>query len=166
MSVQELSSPLLEELRTSGVPFRLFVHPEPPKDLARAARERGQALHQVVRSILFRDADHRFILLLLPGGYRADWATLRRYLGQRRLTLATPQEVKEVTGYPIGAVGPLGLRQPVRLLVDERVLEPEEISMGSGLRGVAVILRSQDLRKLLEGRAEWGRFGTPQAPAS
>ncbi|NPA06900.1 MAG: YbaK/EbsC family protein [Chloroflexi bacterium] len=161
MTETDLASPLLDVLRAAGVPFRVFVHDEPPKDLARAARERGQTLHQVVRSILFRDAEHRFILLLLPGGYRADWATLRRYLGQRRLTLATPEEVLEVTGYPIGAVGPLGLRQPVRLLVDERVFEPEEISMGSGLRGVAVILRSEDLRRLLADRAEVGRFGSP-----
>ncbi len=163
MTETGLASPLLDALRAAGVPFRVFVHKEPPKDLARAARERGQTLHQVVRSILFRDAEHRFILLLLPGGYRADWATLRRYLGQRRLTLATPEEVLEVTGYPIGAVGPLGLRQPVRLLVDERVFEPEEVSMGSGLRGVAVILRSEDLRRLLADRAEVGRFGTPAA---
>ncbi len=157
------TSPLLAALRRAGVPFRVFVHPAPPKTLAQAAQERGQALHQVVRSILFRDAQHRFVLLLLPGGYRADWPGLRRYLGQRRLTLATPDEVLAVTGYPIGAVGPLGLRQPVRLLADERVFEPEEISMGSGVRGVAVVLRSADLRRVLEAQGlEVGRFGVLQ----
>ncbi len=157
------TSPLLAALRQAGVPFRLFVHPEPPSSLAQAARERGQRLEQVVRSILFRDADHRFILLLLPGGYRADWAGLRRYLGQRRLTLARADEVLAVTGYPIGAVGPLGLRQPVRLLADERVFAPPEISLGSGVRGVAVILRSADLRRLLEEQGmEIGSFGQPR----
>jgi len=171
MSVQDnshaIESPLLEALRRAGVPFRLFVHPEPPKSLPQAARARGQRLEQIVRSILFRDPAHRFILLLLPGGYRADWAGLRRYLGQRRLTLARPEEVLEVTGYPIGAVGPLGLRQPVRLLADERIFEPEEVSLGSGVRGVAVILRSQDLRQMLESQGvEIGRFGVAEDAGS
>ncbi len=154
------TSPLLAALRAAGVPFRLFVHPEPPRSLARAAQERGQRLEQVVRSILFRDPAHRFVLLLLPGGYRADWPALRRYLGQRRLTLARADEVLAVTGYPIGAVGPLGLRQPVRLLADRRVFAPAEVSMGSGVRGVAVVLRSADLRRVLEAQGvEIGDFG-------
>jgi len=156
------TSPLLAALRRAGVPFRVFVHPEPPRSLARAAQERGQTLEQVVRSILFRDPHRRFVLLLLPGGYRADWAGLRRYLGQRRLTLARPHEVLEITGYPIGAVGPLGLRQPVRLLADERVFAPEEVSMGSGVRGAAVIVSGRDLRRVLEAQGvEIGRFGAP-----
>ncbi len=160
------TSPLLAALRAAGVPYRVFVHPEPPRSLARAAQERGQRLEQVVRSILFRDAAHRFVLLLLPGGYRADWPGLRRYLGQRRLTLARPEEVLAVTGYPIGAVGPLGLRQPVRLLADERVFAPEEVSLGSGVRGAAVILRSADLRRVLEAQGvEIGRFGVPEEAA-
>ncbi|NPA31983.1 MAG: YbaK/EbsC family protein [Chloroflexi bacterium] len=154
------TSPLLAELRAAGVPYRLFVHPEPPASLAQAAQARGQRLEQIVRSLLFRDPEHRFIMLLLPGGYRADWSALRRYLGQRRLTLARPEEVLEVTGFPIGAVGPLGLRRPVRLLADERIFEPEEVSLGSGVRGVAVLLRSADLRRVLRARgAEIGRFG-------
>jgi len=157
------TSPLLAALREAGVPYRVFVHAEPPKSLARAAQERGQRLEQVIRSILFRTAEHRFVLLLLPGGYRADWAGLRRYLRQRRLTLARPDEVLEVTGYPIGAVGPLGLRKPVRLLADERIFAAEEVSLGSGVRGAAVILRSADLRRVLEAQgAEFGRFGVAE----
>ena len=45
----------------------------------------------------------------------------------------------------------------MRLLLDESVLAPDEISIGSGERGATVILRSEELRRAL-GEAEVGQF--------
>ncbi len=146
--VQEPLPPVAHALQAQGIPFRLYRHTGPIRSLEEAARERGQEVEQVVRSLLFR-AEGKFVLVLMPGGLRVDWAALRRYLGVRRVTTATEEEVLAVTGYPRGAVGPLGLRQPVRVLADPRVFAPEEISMGSGEPGVAVLLRSVDLRRAL-----------------
>jgi prolyl-tRNA editing enzyme YbaK/EbsC (Cys-tRNA(Pro) deacylase) len=75
---------------------------------------------------------------------------LRKHLGQSRLTLATPEEVLAVTGYQLGAVSPFGLPQPLPILVDESVFAQEEISLGSGVRGTAVILKTVDLLRALE----------------
>jgi hypothetical protein len=50
------------------------------------------------------------------------------------MTMATEDDVFAVTGYPIGAVSPLGLSNPLRVLVDESVLREDEISLGSGIR--------------------------------
>ena len=146
-----------------GIPFRVFRHATPPATLAQAAVERGQRLEQVVRSIVFRTEHHEYVLLLLPGGYRAHWPTLRKTLGVRRLTLATPEEVLEVTGAPVGAVSPWGWPHPPRhILVDEDILQHEEISTGSGQPGVALVLKAQDLLRALP-HPLLGRFGHPQA---
>jgi prolyl-tRNA editing enzyme YbaK/EbsC (Cys-tRNA(Pro) deacylase) len=76
---------------------------------------------------------------------------LRRYLGQSRLTLATEDEVRAVTNYERGAVAPFGLPQPMRILADESIFTHEEVSLGSGVRGTAVIIASSDLRRALGG---------------
>ena len=141
--------PVARALQAQGIPFRLYRHPHPIRSLEQAAKERGQRLEQVVRSLLFRVGEGRFVLVLMPGGLRVDWAALRRHLGVSRVTTATPEEVLEITGYPVGAVGPLGLRQPVPILADPRAFAPEEVSIGSGEQGVAVILRSADLHRAL-----------------
>jgi len=65
------------------------------------------------------------------------------------LTLATEDEVRRVTGYERGAVAPFGLPQPLRILADEGVFTHDEISLGSGVRGTAVIMTSRDLRQAL-----------------
>ncbi len=41
------------------------------------------------------------------------------------------------------------LPEPLRILADPAIFEPQEISIGSGVRGTTVILSSADLRRAL-----------------
>jgi len=143
------SSPVTQELDNRKIPYRVFRHPGPVKSLEQAAHERGQEPGQVIRSLLFRLSAENFVLALMAGPGQVDWKTLRRTLGEKRLTTASEEEMLRVTGYPRGAVSPLGLPQPLRILADPGVFEPEEISIGSGVRGTTVILRASDLRRAL-----------------
>ena len=88
-----------------------------------------------------------FLLVLVAGPTQIPWAWLRHLLNQNRLTMANDEEVLQITGYPPGAVSPIGLKTPVHILADRRIFEQSEISLGSGQRGVAIILASEDLRK-------------------
>jgi Cys-tRNA(Pro) deacylase len=132
-----------------GIPHRVFRHAGPVSSLEQAARERGQRPEQVVRSILFRVGEGEYLMGLVAGPAQISWKALRRHLGKSRLTMATPDEVREVTGYEIGAVSPFGLRHPLSVLIDPGVLVEPEVSIGSGLRGVTVIVMSADLRRAL-----------------
>ena len=149
--------PVASALADLGVPHRVFVHKGPVHSLQQAAEERGQRPEQVVRSILFRLGQDRFAMVLVAGPAQVAWKTLRQYLGQSRLTTATEEEVLAITGYPIGAVSPFGLPQPLPIYIDNSVLAEEEISIGSGVRGTTVILSSADLRATLPD-AEIGLF--------
>jgi prolyl-tRNA editing enzyme YbaK/EbsC (Cys-tRNA(Pro) deacylase) len=55
-----------------------------------------------------------------------------------------------VTGYRIGTVGPFGLPNPLKVLIDASVMREEEISIGSGMRNTAIILKSADLHHALK----------------
>ncbi len=144
-------------LTALGLPHRVFRHVRPVISLEQAAHERGQVPGQVVRSILFRVAEGVFVMVLAAGPAQVSWSALRKYLGQSRLTLASETEVLSVTGYRVGAVSPLGLPAPLRILADEAVFAPEEISLGSGERNVSIIMKSADLRRALN-EIEIGRF--------
>jgi Cys-tRNA(Pro) deacylase len=151
------STPVTRALAALNIPHRLFRHPGPIHSLEQAAQERGQSPDQVVRSIVFRVGKDDYVMVLVAGARQVSWPALRRHLGQSRLTTAGESELLAATGYQIGAVSPFGLPRPMRLLLDESVLAPDEISIGSGVRGTTVILRSEDLRQALSG-AEVGRF--------
>jgi Cys-tRNA(Pro) deacylase len=145
----EAETPVGKVLASQGIAHRVFVHPGPIRSLEQAAAERGQRPEQVVRSLLFRIAADEFVLVLIAGGQQVAWRALREALGESRLTTASREEVKQVTGYELGAVAPFGLPQPLRVLVDESVLAEKEVSIGSGVRGTTIILRTHDLLRAL-----------------
>lgn len=158
ITVASLQTPVTRQLDASHIPYRLFLHPQPVNSLEQAARERGQKPEQVVRSIVFRLGQGQFAMVLMAGPSQVSWPRLRQQLGQSRLTMASEGEVLQTTGYRTGAVSPFGLPAPMRVLVDRGVLASGVISLGSGLRGVAVILKSADLLRGLP-EAEIGEFG-------
>lgn len=147
--MSERLTPVGAELHARGIPFREFRHPGPVLSLEQAAEERGQRPGQVVRSILFRLTRDEYLMVLVAGPSQVDWKALRGIVGQSRLTMASVDEVREVTGYEIGAVSPFALPRPLRVLLDESVMRETEVSIGSGARGTTVILSTADLLRAL-----------------
>jgi Cys-tRNA(Pro)/Cys-tRNA(Cys) deacylase len=136
-----------------NIPHRVFHHEKPLLSFEQAAAERNQRPEQIVRSILFQIRPDEFIMVLVAGREQVDWKKLRQLVGRSRLRMATEEEVLEVTGYRVGTVSPFGLKNQVKILIDASVLKEEEISTGSGVRNMAIILKSTDLRRAL-GKAE------------
>ena len=151
------STPVTISLDKKKIPYRVFTHPGPIHSLEQAAQERGQLPEQVVRSIVFRVSEGNFVMVLAAGGQQISWQALREYLQVKRMTMASPKEILEHTGYVTGAVSPFGLPGAMRILADENVFLEEDVSIGSGVRYTTVILRSQDLKRGLED-IEIGRF--------
>lgn len=143
--------PVSLALEKLNIPHRVFRHETPVDSFEKAARDRGQRPSQIVRTILFRVTEDEFALVLVAGPGQISWKKLRKLLGRSRITMATDEEVLSVTGYKVGTVGPFGLAKPARVMVEAEVLKEEEVSIGSGMRDTAVILKSADLMKGLAG---------------
>lgn len=157
-------APVSAILESNHVPHGVFIHDGPVRSLEQAAAERGQEPGQVVRTILFRLSEGEYAMVLVGGPSQISWKALRAHFGRSRLTMADRDEVLAVTGYPIGAVAPFGVPGEVPVLVDRSVLTYDEISMGSGVRGTAIILRSADLLAAL-GDVPVGDFVEENASA-
>lgn len=136
-------------LEKLNIPHRVFKHENPLQSFEQAAAERQQRPEQIVRSILFQIRPEEFVMVLVAGRDQVDWRKLRQFVGRSRVRMATEEEVLEVTGYRIGTVSPFGLRNQVRVLIDESALREEEVSLGSGVRQMAIIMKSADLRQAL-----------------
>ncbi len=151
------TAPVSLTLQKLNAPHRVFEHTNPIKSIEQAAAERAQDVTQLVRSILFRVGKDEFMMVMVAGPGQLSWPALRAHLGQSRMTMATKDEVLNVTGYPIGTVAPIGLPQPIRLLADKNVFAHDEISFGSGKRNTAIIMQTKDFQKVI-GEVEIGEF--------
>ena len=136
-------------LEKLNIPHQVFKHETPVTSFEQAALDRNQRPEQIVRSILFQVRPDEFLMVLMAGRDQIDWRKLRQLVKRSRVRMATENEVLEVTGYRVGTVSPFGLKKPIKVLIDASVLKEEEVSIGSGVRNMAIILKSADLRLAL-----------------
>src|SRR5512133_2659612 len=146
MTDQPPASIALEKL---NIPHQVFRHTTQINSLEQAAADRNQRPEQIVRSILFQIRPEEFLMVLVAGPAQIDWRKLRQLVKRSRVRMASEEEVLQVTGYRVGTVSPFGLKNPVKVLIDASVLKEEEVSLGSGIRGVAIIMKSVDIQRAL-----------------
>lgn len=149
-NTENITSPAIRYLSHKKIPFNVFVHPHNIISLEEAARERNQTLHQIIKSIVFRYSQNQFVLVLTNADVDIDWKKLRHVLGIRRITLAKPAEIHEVLGYEIGAVSPFPPNYQMLTLINYPVLDEPIISLGSGVKNVALIMKNEHLLSALK----------------
>jgi Cys-tRNA(Pro)/Cys-tRNA(Cys) deacylase len=157
-----LNSPVVELLQRENVAYDVIEIPltedkKPVRNLEELLIKQGLNPQSVVRSVLFKTASDKFVLLAVAGGGRADWGVLRKHLNERKCRMAEFDEVPAATGYVVGAVPPVALPENIQVLVDNSVKDYETVVIGSGVLGFALSLKSADLLKLF-GDADQGVF--------
>jgi Cys-tRNA(Pro)/Cys-tRNA(Cys) deacylase len=157
-----IESPVTQLLNQLSITFDVIEIPltedkKPIRNLEALLTAEGRDPSSVVRSLLFKTGSGAFVLLGVAGGGRADWAVLRKHLDERKLRMAEFDEVSEVTGYIVGAVPPIALPEPIKILLDKSVMNYDMVIIGSGILGYALVLSSKDLQTAMND-ADIGDF--------
>ena len=159
-----INSPVIELLQRENIAYDVIEIPltedkKPVRNLEELLMKQGIDPQSVVRSVLFKTASDKFVLLAVAGGGRADWGVLRKHLNERKCRMAEFDEVPEATGYVVGAVPPVALPENIQVLVDNSVKDYETVVIGSGVLGFAISLQGAALLKLF-GNADQGVFAS------
>ena len=89
---------------------------------ARTANDAANSLNtevgSIVKSLLIRNEEN-FLLCLVSGDKRCSLNKLKKIFNSKDLSMASPDEVKDQTGYTIGGVSPVGHKNKLEILVDE-----------------------------------------------
>jgi Cys-tRNA(Pro) deacylase len=137
------TTPATRVLDEAGVAYRL-VHHGVVSSAEEAAERRGIRLEQLAKTLVVRVEEGSYVLVLIPGDQGMDYKRLRSHLGINRLTMPSPEEALEATGYARGTITPLGAGGwPV--LIDEALAHHDEISLGAGIPEWAIHLHPTDL---------------------
>jgi len=83
-----------------------------------AADAIGCQLAQIAKSIVFRSASGRPVLVIASGVNKVDEKKIRTLLGEK-IERASPDFVKEMTGFEVGGVPPVAHASPVVIYLDE-----------------------------------------------
>ncbi|HSB67527.1 MAG TPA: YbaK/EbsC family protein [Anaerolineales bacterium] len=136
----------MQDHSIQGEILRLNV-PTPTVESAAQAVNAGP--EQIIKSILFL-VDDQPVLAIACGltniGRRAI-ADLYG-VGKKRVKLASPEKVLEISGYEVGAMPPFGHRQPLVTLIDRKVLDAPEAYAGGGAENTLVRLDPHDILRV------------------
>jgi prolyl-tRNA editing enzyme YbaK/EbsC (Cys-tRNA(Pro) deacylase) len=125
-SVERVRAALL----AAGHPDSITQFPAGTRTAADAAAAVGCTVAQIAKSIVFR-CGMRAALVIASGANRIDPATAEAALGVK-LGRADADWVRQVTGFAIGGVAPVGHLSPPLLLLDQDLLALDPIWAAAG----------------------------------
>jgi prolyl-tRNA editing enzyme YbaK/EbsC (Cys-tRNA(Pro) deacylase) len=143
----------VEELRTyiqaQNIPAEIVQLDVPTPTVETAARAVGTHVDQIIKSILFLADEHPVLAIAcgLSNIQRRAIADVYK-VGKKRVKLATPDLVLEISGYEVGAMPPFGHRQPLNTVIDRRVLDFTDAYAGGGAENVLLHLNPRDILRV------------------
>ena len=118
--------------RAKGLDITVVEMTESTRTAEDAASACGCAVAQIVKSLVFRGADSgKPYLMLVSGSNRLNETGVAATLGE---SLARPDAayVRDVTGFAIGGIPPLGHAAPMRVFIDEDLLGYDTVWAAAG----------------------------------
>jgi prolyl-tRNA editing enzyme YbaK/EbsC (Cys-tRNA(Pro) deacylase) len=118
---------------------------------AQAAEAAGCELDQIVKSLLFV-CDDKPVLVLVPGSYRADAGKVAAAVESSSARIATPAQVKSITGFEVGGVAPFPAPGG-EVLIERSLLSWTLVWVGAGSDRHMAALAPTELLRLTKARA-------------
>ncbi len=118
-----------------------------------AATALGCKVGAIVKSLLFR-TEKSFILCLVSGDKKCSLNKLKKILGETNISMANADQVKEITGYTIGGVSPIGHLNKVNILIDTNLNRFKDIFAAAGHPNCIFKITFEQLIKLTNGKIE------------
>jgi prolyl-tRNA editing enzyme YbaK/EbsC (Cys-tRNA(Pro) deacylase) len=119
--------------------------------VALAAQAHGVEPGRIAKTLAFRLADRRVVIVVTSGDSRIDNRKFKGTFGKGKML--GPEEVATVTGHPVGGVCPFGLAQPLPIYLDRSLKKYDEVWPAAGATHSAVRISPAQMAAVTNG--EW-----------
>ena len=145
---------VLNILVKTQIPIEIRVFDTPARQASQAAALIGCSLGAIVKSLVFeKQTSGDIFFVLVSGKNRADLDVVSQIIGDC-VRPAQPATVLEKTGYPVGAVPPIGVIGAVPVIMDADLMLHEHVWASAGAENVLIKFDPVDLLHLSKGKIE------------
>ena len=120
------------------------------KTAIEAAFSLGCEVGAIVKSLLFKTGNN-FTLFLVSGDKKASLNKIKKTLNIKDASMASPDEVKNITGYTIGGVSPVGHLNKIEIFIDHSLARFENLYAAAGHPNCVFKTNFDDLKKITNG---------------
>ena len=121
---------------------------------ARTALEAASSLKcevgAIVKSLLFK-TENTFTLCLIAGDKKASLNKIKKALKIKDASMASADEVKNVTGYTIGGVSPIGHLNKIEIFIDDTLKRFNNLYAAAGHPNCVFQTNFYDLQRMTNG---------------
>tara|TARA_B100001113_G_C20994878_1_gene572215 strand:+ start:111 stop:593 length:483 start_codon:yes stop_codon:yes gene_type:complete len=121
---------------------------------ARTATEASNALGcdvgAIVKSLLIK-TETSFILCLISGDKKCSLKKLKKLTSKKDVCMANAEDVKKITGFTIGGVSPVGLRENLDIMIDLQLQRYKKIYAAAGHPNAIFEINLDKLIKITNG---------------
>lgn len=121
---------------------------------ARTAQDAANNLNTEVGSIiksLFLRTKNSFLLCLVAGDKRCSLNKIKKVLNEKDVSMGSADQVKEITGFTIGGVSPVGHLNPIKIYIDQSLSRFKYIFGAAGHPNCVFKINFEDLQKITSG---------------
>ena len=115
-----------------------------------AAASLGCEVGAIVKSLLFK-TENTFTLCLVAGDKKVSLNKIKKILSIKDALMATADEVKNVTGYTIGGVSPIGHLNKIDIFIDNSLERFSILFAAAGHPNCVFKVNFTDLKKITNG---------------
>ncbi len=121
---------------------------------ARTALEAASSLDcdvgAIVKSLLFK-TDNSFTLCLIAGDKKASLNKIKKVINIKEVSMASADDVKNITGYTIGGVSPIGHLNDINIFIDNSLERFTSLFAAAGHPNCVFKINFKDLQKITNG---------------
>ena len=118
-----------------------------------AATSLGCDVGSIVKSLLFK-TENSFTLCLVAGDKRCSINKLKKIKNKKNVSMASPEEVKNHTGYTIGGVSPIGHLKKIEIIIDNSLERFNELFAAAGHPNCVFKINFTGIQKITNGKVE------------
>ena len=115
-----------------------------------AASSLGCEIGAIVKSLLFK-TENLFTLCLVAGDKKASLNKIKKTLNIKDVSMASADDVKNITGYTIGGVSPIGHLNKVNVFIDNSLERFTSLFAAAGHPNCVFKINFTDLQKITNG---------------
>jgi len=121
---------------------------------ARTALEAASSLNcdvgAIIKSLLFK-TENTFTLCLVAGDKKASLNKIKKTLNIKDASMASADEVKDITGFTIGGVSPVAHLNKVDIFIDKSLERFVDLYAAAGHPNCVFKINFNDLQKITNG---------------
>ena len=141
---------VIEILKEFDPKLKVIILNTSARTALEAASSLGCEVGAIVKSLVFK-TEETFTLCLIAGDKKASLNKIKKNLIIKDVQMASADEVKEITGYTIGGVSPIGHLNKIDILIDNSLERFIELFAAAGHPNCVFQINFKDLQKITNG---------------